>query len=174
MTSRTSRAISLPRRLAAALVFVLAGYAIYQWSYLPYGCNLVKQSAERTLLQAERISGSPQGAVVARGNLEATLKALQQCPHDLDLLMIAAGAYRQLGRSAEAIPLYQAALTLDRRPEIYLNLGQAQAEAGRETDSVPNFGAAVIFDPKLITEVPSQLQQRVQEFAQLQTKSPAI
>lgn len=157
--------------LAAALVALAALYSLYRWCYLPWRCNAFERTAERTLLLTENAEGPVRRATIARENLERTLQSIAHCPHDLDLYMIAGASFRQLERSSEAIPMYEAALTLDRRPEIYLNLGQAEAEANRISDAVRHLATAVIFDPSLISEVPGQLQPSVRAFVQARSSS---
>jgi tetratricopeptide (TPR) repeat protein len=142
-----------------------ACYALYDWCYLPYGCNVFKRRAEVSMLAAANVASPLRLAPIARRNLEQSLQWIRRCPNDLDLYMIAGGSFRQLGLSTEAIPMYQRALTLDRRPEIYLNLGQAQVEAGQIGEAMPNLTSAVLFDPNLITEIPASLQQKVEELA---------
>ena len=157
-----------PIRGAAVTVIVCIGafYAFYEWCYVPYECNRFKRATEASMIAVQNIDEPLRRAMIARRNLEGARNWIARCPHDLDLYMIAGGSFRQLGLSAEAIPLYQKALTLDRRPEVYLNLGQSQAEAGRQVEAIPNLAAAVKFDSSLMTEVPASLQEEVRRRSQ--------
>lgn len=151
------------RILLAAVVLAGVSYGIYVDCYLPYDCNIFERSAESSMMVADDASGL-RGAELARRNLEQSSAWIERCPHDVDLYMIAAASLRELGRSDAATQMYERSLTLDRRPEIYLNLGQAQAEAGRTAEAIPNLAAAVRFDPALINEVPGALQQDVRHY----------
>jgi tetratricopeptide (TPR) repeat protein len=112
---------------------------------------------------AENLDAPLRRADLARQNLERAQQWILRCPNDLEIYMIAAASLRALGRSGEAVDMYERAAQLDRRPEIYLNLGEAQAEAGLINQAIPNLATAVIFDPSLIAEVPGILQQKVQD-----------
>src|SRR5713101_4114583 len=160
MKRRSDQRSRILPALLSAIVFAGTVYVAYLWCYLPYRCNILERTAESSMLRAENLS-TLQRTALARENLEQSLAWIGKCHRDLNFYMIAAASLRELGRSAEAIPIYQKSLTLDRRPEIYLNLGQAQAEAGQDGEAIPNLAAAIIFDPALITEVPATLQQKV-------------
>ncbi len=159
-----SSALSLIVSATAALGALIA---LDQWCYVPYRCNAFKRSAESSMLAIQNVDAPMRRAMIARQNLDLSLSWLRRCPNDIDLYMIAAGSFRQLGRSGDAIPMYEAALLLDRRPEIYLNLGQSQAEANQDDDAIVNLARAVRFDPSLIDEVPAALQERVQGIARV-------
>jgi tetratricopeptide (TPR) repeat protein len=159
---------SLPSRIICGLVVALtvtAGvYSLYRWCYLPYRCNLYKRSSERNVLIAEDLGQRLSRAMIARHELLLAQFWIERCPNDLDLYMIAGASLRQLGQSRDAIPVYQKALSIDRRPEIYLNLGLAQTEANLPEDAVPNLAAAVAFTPDLLSEVPPTQQEEVKQF----------
>jgi tetratricopeptide (TPR) repeat protein len=159
------------RSLVAGIATVVgASVAVYHSSYLPYRCNQFKPRTESSMLVIQNIQDPVRRAMMARKNLQLVTDWLRRCPNDLDLYMIAGGTLRQLGRSDEAVPMYERALLLDRRPEIYLNLGQAQAEAGVTDQAVANLARAVMFDPSMITEVPAMLQENVQSLARAGSK----
>lgn len=159
-TAKTS-----PRLLVSGVLIAWLLFAFYRWCFLPYACNIFKRKTEATMLAAENAIGTGR-AITARNNVDMTLRWIKRCPNDLDLYMIAGGSLRQIGRSDQAIGMYAMALRLDRRPELYLNLGQSQAEAGQLAEAVPALVEAVRFDPALITEVPASLQQRVSKSLQ--------
>lgn len=98
--------------IALVVVFLASSYALYTWCYLPYRCNVFKRAAESSMMAIQNIDGSMRRAMIARQNLTLALGWIHRCPTDVDLYMIAGGSFRQ------------------RRPEIYLNLGQSQVEAG--------------------------------------------
>jgi tetratricopeptide (TPR) repeat protein len=155
--------------LMSTAVFAAGSWAAFHWCYLPYRCNIFKRAAEASMLSTENLNSPLRRAELARQNLERSQEWIARCPDDLEIYMIAAASLRELGRSEEAVGMYQRAAQLDRRPEIYLNLGQAQAEAGLIGQAIPNLAAAVIFDPSLINEVPATLQQKVQDYVRMRS-----
>lgn len=62
--------------------------------------------------------------------------------------------YRLLRRYDEAQDAYRRALALEPRPEIWLNLGAAQAAAGEEQAARESFLNAVKLDPEMRSQVP--------------------
>jgi len=67
--------------------------------------------------------------------------------------MVLGASLRQLGRNREAIAAYEAALQFDRRPELYLNLGQTQVAIGDSKSALQNFVRACIYFPAYLDEV---------------------
>ena len=63
-----------------------------------------------------------------------------------------------LRNSRAAIDAYDAALTLEPRPEIYLNLGRAWGMAGNTARASEYFRLAVRLDPNLISDVPPEMR----------------
>ena len=62
--------------------------------------------------------------------------------------------YRLLRRYDEAKEAYRRALALEPRPEIWLNLGAAQAAAGEKETARESFLTAVKLDPRMRSQVP--------------------
>jgi tetratricopeptide (TPR) repeat protein len=119
------------RRIAAVAVILVAGWFIYRVSYLRYVCH----ATEVRIQQATGdLIGQPQSAltrITARQQVEEIRTCVDRFPWIVNLYMIEAANLRLLGREAEAISAYETALRYDRRPEIYLNLGRAEANAGK-------------------------------------------
>lgn len=74
--------------------------------------------------------------------------------------------HRYRAEPAQAIEAYRSALTLDRRPEIYIDLGLAQLDAMDERGAVESFAAAGAFAPVLLDRIPyrdvrAQAEQRI-------------
>ena len=78
--------------------------------------------------------------------------------------MIAAANESVVGQSENAIALYRRALSMDRRPELYLSLADAEFAAGRVDDAVSHYAAAIAFDPNLKWESPPQLWKQIFAF----------
>ena len=68
--------------------------------------------------------------------------------------MLEAENLRVLGRHIEAVAAYRRALRFERRPEIYLQLGLTQVEAGQEKEAFIHLLKAVSFDSRLLSAVP--------------------
>lgn len=162
--SRSRSSIHILPTVVSVAVFVVVTWIAYRWCYLPYQCNIFKRAAEAAVTSVESLNSPVQRGAFARHNLEQSMEWIARCPDDLELYMIAAGSLRELGRSDQAIPMYEHALKLDRRPEIYLNLGETQMESGQVAEAIPNLAAAVLFDPNLLPDVPPILQQPVQTY----------
>jgi tetratricopeptide (TPR) repeat protein len=144
--------MSIVRRSLIGLTWALVLTACYFHVYRPWHCNSFKKTVlDRTDLAAR--TGGMRGAVLARKNLEAFLGD-RSCGCDLQAMMLEAANLRLLRRPADAIPIYQKALTVERRPEIYLNLALAQLDAGRRADAAASFTQAVRFRPFFISEIP--------------------
>jgi tetratricopeptide (TPR) repeat protein len=155
------------RWFVVGLTVAVGAYSVYRWCYLPYRCNIFKRSSEQNVLIAENLYGRLGGAMIAHRNLQLAQLWIERCPDDLELYMLAAACFRQLAQSRDAIPMYQKALSLDRRPELYLNLGEAQVEANLADEAVPNLAAAVAFNPDLLAAVPPAQQAQVEQFLRL-------
>src|SRR5215212_4462963 len=97
----------------------------------------------------------------ARETLERAAGAIRHCPANIQLRMIAAANLRQLGRTTDAIRMYEEALRYDRRPELYFNIGESRVEAGMRQRAVDDYARAVIFTPAMIEDVAPDLQSAV-------------
>ena len=75
-------------------------------------------------------------------------------PFDFKLTYAHGSAARYRGDAREAVRLYERALLLDRRPEIYLDLGMAQLDALDRDSAIASFVAAVAFDPARLERIP--------------------
>jgi len=137
---------------AALSAAILAAAAALIWTQAiePVSCSRL----ELTLIAATQRAVEAGDSPLARDTLERTARAIRHCPSNLNLRMIAAANLRQLGRPNDAIRLYEDALRYGRRPEIYLNIGQARLEAGMSGRAVDDFVRAVEFAPSMIEEVP--------------------
>lgn len=141
------------RILAVTVAGLLASWGIYRLAWIPFRCNLDLQQA---LLQTEYAARSSDGynaTVAARANLGILLPCAQLCPWDVRARFIAAWNLRILGRHGHAIELYEQALKYDRRPEIYVELGNAQMEAGHEEAAFRSLLQAGRFDRFSLTRV---------------------
>jgi tetratricopeptide (TPR) repeat protein len=61
---------------------------------------------------------------------------------------------RYRGEPARAIDAYRLALSIDRRPEIYLDLGYAQLDAMDQPGAIQSFATAGAFAPAMLDRIP--------------------
>src|SRR2546430_5449981 len=120
-------------RVALALCIVaVASYAVYRLCYLPWVCNIRQMHAERVVSRLFDVNDQVAARIAARQTVETLDPCISFCPTEVNQLMIRAAALRMLGRPDEAILDYRRALHVDRRAELFLNLGQAELEAGHD------------------------------------------
>ena len=67
--------------------------------------------------------------------------------------MVLGASLRELDRNREAIAAYETALQFDRRPELYLNLGQTQLAIGDTKSALQNLVLACLYYPTYLDEV---------------------
>jgi tetratricopeptide (TPR) repeat protein len=147
---------------AIVAVIVVAVLAIHRLVWLPLRCDFeARDLEERTVDALSRTDGTT--TILARETLERAGKAAGRCGDDLHLYMIRGVNLRILRRSEEAETMFREALQIDERPEIYLQLGLAQVESGKNADAVESFRTAVEFQPILMEQVPVHLRAAVGE-----------
>jgi len=92
-------------------------------------------------------------AVRARLTLEQLEKYRGMCPNDAAILMLIAANEQIRGRPDRAVESYRSALRFDRRPELYLNLGQALAQMHKRSEAREALLRAAIFAPVMAEEI---------------------
>lgn len=142
--------------LAIAVLVAAAAAAMHRLVIVPWRCNAVEGRVWRAL---DRVWGDRETyrkRNVAQESLEAMRGCVAACPTDVNLQMLAGSSFRVLGRSSAAISAYQRALRFDRRPELYMALGEAQLEAGAPIEqAIASFVKAGEFlGPDVIRRVP--------------------
>lgn len=145
------------KALASLAIVAIAAALIWYVAIEPVDCSRL----ELPLVDATNRAMERNNAPLARDTLERAARALRRCPSNIQLRMIAAANLRQLGRPADAIAMYEQALRFDRRPEIYMNMGQSQMESGNRPRAVDDFVRAVVFAPGMIEEVSPDLRAEV-------------
>lgn len=140
---KSMRNLAIDAALGVATL-LLAWY----FCWLPYRCNItrraVRPSTERAYISSR---GDMQGRIVGRANLEALRKCAMSPCRTVSGLMLVAANRQIVDDYIGAAQTYRAALALDRRPEIYLNLGNALARAGDRRAAAENLRRAVLFNP---------------------------
>ena len=141
------------RRLAAAFV-VLAGLAaIWLFCIQPYECNRVKRRATAVTEAVYQRGDTPEAKIIARRNLDVLDPCMRMTCRDVSVDMIAAANLRAIGRHDDAIAMYRHALTLDRRPEIYLNMASSELALGHRNAARDDTMRATMFNPWLIAHI---------------------
>ena len=92
------------------------------------------------------------------GHFRILEDARRRDPAEVGVLVALGGQYALLGRTEPAVEAYRAALALEPRPEIWLNVGQMHLAAGREEEAREAFAKAVTLAPHLRERVPGALR----------------
>ena len=147
------KGLDILRIVTVVVVVVLALEALRLVVYHPYVCNIAKSQIEGDTLEALGVSNPGRAAAIARGNIMLIRRCLECAPTDVDLYVELGANWRILNSYEEAIAAYQQALKFDHRPEIYLNLGLTQLEAGRTEAGMQNLAIATKLNPHLTQQV---------------------
>ena len=154
--------MSTLRRFAALAVVAACFFAFYEFCYLPYRCNRLKNAYLGATEQAYQRLGTPEGSIAARRNIAALQECMSPSCRDVSLDMLVAANYRIVGRYQDAIALYRDALRFDRRPEIYLNLSATEIAVGNRIVVREVMVPAAMFNPWMILGIEDgQLRQEV-------------
>ena len=152
--------MSWSKPLATAVVGVVAALALYRFAWLPVQCNYVEG---RLRGATEAILDEPpmRQHIRARTNLAEIERLPLYCRRGAETQMVIAANYRILGRYPDAIAAYIAALDVEKRPEIYLQLGLTQIQDGRTDEAIRNLATAVRFHPPIVGDIPESLHALV-------------
>lgn len=124
--------------------------------------------ADRILRQVESLTISAvQSGRVSRTVTAANLRLLREAemlvPYEISIPIARGSQYLLMKRPEEALEAYSAALELEVRPEIYLNMGRAHRQAGDDDAAVHAYVQAVRLSPRLRKEVPAELRRKVND-----------
>jgi tetratricopeptide (TPR) repeat protein len=145
--------ISRGGRIPVAVCVVLAAVAAVLWQVDRVRINLAKKEIEQSTASALLMPPS-RAANAARGNLARLAPLLRRNPVDVDLWLEAGANQRLLRQWEEAIESYTRALRIEPRPEVYLNLGHAEVQAGRIEGAIDHYARAVRFWESNVASVP--------------------
>lgn len=140
------------------IVALLATVSLYRLCWIPYRCNRYAKTAEALTVRAEN-AGVIEASSLARRNVDLLNTSLERCACDVRLLVLLAVNYRLLDNPRDAITAYERALRLDKRPEIYFELGLTQLSLGDRTGAIVNLTKAARFAEQYMyeTEDPSMI-----------------
>jgi hypothetical protein len=135
------------RAIALLLLGAATVYAIERSTFHPLRCTYAASTGAAMLDHADPADyHTRRAAHQLRIDLEAC-----PCvsPPDVSIPMTRAAAAEVDGDRPTAIAEYQNALRLDRRPEIFFQLGLLQHETGNDNDGMNNLVRACAFNPAL-------------------------
>ena len=140
----------MKRLVVPAAALLAAPWLIYHLCYLPYRCDRQVGIAEAQTERAWERSGQIDTAIIAR-NLVAQMRGCLGCyPELVNAYMITGANLRILKLPDQALAVYRQALGIDRRPEIYLQIGNTLMEAGNREAALGYFTLAVTFNPQYV------------------------
>jgi tetratricopeptide (TPR) repeat protein len=154
------------RRIAAVAIALATLAAIYLFCYRPLRCQYVKMVVIRPTEVAYQQSFRPGAAALAQRNLWRLTACDCAGSRDVSYHMLNAANYLAMQDHRRAANAYEAALRLDRRPELYLGLGNALAKLNERERATKYLLDAVIFNPYTLLSIEDgELRHRVQELA---------
>jgi tetratricopeptide (TPR) repeat protein len=140
------------RGAGVLLVVAATLYTLHRCVWLPLHC-----ARTTALAESELAAASERTDYLKRRAGEHALAMLRECdgafPVDIRLLFARAYAHENAGDPRSAVAAYQRALTIDRRPEIYLSLGIAQLDALDRRGAIESLVRAVAFDPARLGDI---------------------
>jgi tetratricopeptide (TPR) repeat protein len=148
------------RLLVSIAIVVTAGWSVYRL-YRRFVCNNIAMKSERAVIRLFHINDQVAARIVAREAVREVSACIPCAPNDIAQRMTLAAALRMLGRPAEAALEYRAALRVDRRSELFLNLGQAELEAGRFDAAADALTTAALTHYSFMDDYPEPMRSRV-------------
>lgn len=124
------------RPVVEMLIAAVAVVAASMYAVPAVRCNRMEARLEKRTL---RVFGGTDPSAIApavRRNLDDVVECLAVDPLNVNLYMIAGANDRAIKRFDDAAVAYRRALTYDRRPELYLNLGQTLIAANRREEGM--------------------------------------
>lgn len=142
------------------IVVLAAMLALYRYTWLPYEANHVLFEVSQHNDTAE-MSDPLKGMPVARADIALLESVEAGCRTDANYHMLYAANARVLRRPDLARQHYDAALTIDRRPEIFMQRGLTALESGDVELAVPDFVRATRFSAVMAEQLDGELRERV-------------
>lgn len=148
-------------RIVVTLISVIAAALILKLGVQPLRCDIELRALEERTLQAMNDPGHL-AAPLARETIERADAALAHCRKQLEFLMVKGANQRILNRREDAVETYKRAAALEKRPEIFFQLGATLFEAGRSLDAIEPFAQACRFQPSLLDQVPQSIRSDIE------------
>lgn len=125
--------------------------AVYQLCWVPLECDLRLRGLEQsTRLTAEAMTGFTE----RERNVAELTRLTARCRCEVNAFVLLGLNYWFINRYQSASRSYRIALEIDRRPEIYFNLGNAEYAAGNRGEAIRAFALACRFDPSFCAGFP--------------------
>ena len=140
--------------LALVLILALAGQTA-RWRARVTAGRLLHRVEMLTMAAASR--GSAPRSLLSV-NLEALRRAAALDPLEVGVPIARGTQYLLFGNLEAAREAYEAAASLEPRPEIYLNLGRVALAAGRQEEARRWFAESLRLDPQLGAFVPAAMR----------------
>jgi len=160
------------RGIAALLIAIAALFALHRAVWLPLSCARAAAIGEAELANAGGASYLKQRAG------EHVVAMLSDCnaafPADVRVVFARAFAYENVGDEHAAVAEYQRALTIDRRPEIYLALGMAQLRALDRPHAIDTLVRACQFDPAVLIDIGGDDELRKEVFTRCEPEAAKL
>ena len=147
--------------LLAAAVAAASLWLTYRFCYLRAVCNVRAGRAQQSVMAVMRMPQNSGARISARQAIDEMNHCLECWPNNIQLYMMRAAALRVFDRPAEASLDYRRALLLDRRAELWLNVGLSELEAGRDEQAFDALTTAAFMFIPYLEEIPEPMQSRV-------------
>ena len=145
--------MSFMRWLVSIVVWGVAAAMIWVYCVRPLQCNHAEFVARgQTDLIEQRSADQVTTARYARENI-ALLAPCLSCAPGVNRAMLLAANLRFVGRGDEAVAIYRDALHIDRRPELYLQMGKALVETGHDAEALDYLIKACMYNPEFEDEL---------------------
>lgn len=151
--------MKIVRWLATVATWSATIAALAYFVVKPQQCNWLEGEIQRSTDHITRLPADQTIVVpIARQNV-ARLMTCMSCADDVNRAMVLAANLRFMDRGPEAIAVYRDALRYDRRPELYLNLGQTLLDLGDEEEGMRVLTTACLAAPNLVDYIPARHEQ---------------
>jgi tetratricopeptide (TPR) repeat protein len=147
--------------MAALATIVVAIASAYRLCFVRYRCDLRSAAAENALTLLVAAPQEMRARITAREISDEMAGCIDAWPTNTNLYMIRAAALRVLGRGDDAVLEYRRALHVDRRAELYLNIGMTEMEAGRNEQAADALATAVYLNYAYLDEIGEPMRSRV-------------
>ena len=132
----------------------IAAVAIDRYVFVPVSCSHTETYAERLIQRVLTTTPTLRMKTLMRLRREQVDRCISQLPYDVDLRMEAAAFAQFRGDTSGAVDQYRAALKVDRRPELFLDLGNVLYGSGRKQEAIQAFAWLTAFTSFMISYDP--------------------
>jgi hypothetical protein len=149
-------------RVAAAVVIAVTTVLFIHRLWQRNECNIEEAETKRRVERLDLRSESVSSRIAARDLVTRVSHCIAIEPTNVGQYMLRAALFRILKRPDDAVADYRCALTVDRRSELYLNLGEAELESGRQVEAVDTLTVAALTNWVFLSEIPQPQRDLVE------------